>query len=468
MSAVLALGVLAAGMFTVYQIELRQVGQNLRGDARSAAHDLATAGEHVGEPDGSVSGGEDSEGGNGAAVRPTEQDDDVVRAYLSARGGSNELLLRIAADGSLMANTARARQLAGLALPAPGSQSNLTLDGERYQVAVVRRGAGRVVAALPSAESEAAVHRLVMAMLIVCAVALIPATVAAWLAARRALAPLSDIAHRATRVTGGDLSVRMGPSTTHDEIAEVALAIDAMLDRLQSAFEAQRRFVHDASHELRTPLTIARGHLEVAVPPDADPEIKEAVRVAIAEIDRMSRLVDSLLRLAREGQEASLIERVDVGALARAVVDRSEVLGDRRWVVHAEDGARVDGDADALEQVILNLVVNAVRHTGHGDTIEVGVATVPDMVVVEVLDTGEGIDPELLPILFDRFVRADSARGRETGGTGLGLAICRSIVEEHGGRITAENAPGGGARFVIELPRTGGGVMRAISSASHV
>src|SRR6185503_9522267 len=103
---------------------------------------------------------------------PTEQDDDVVRAYLSARGGSNELLLRIAADGSLMANTARARQLAGLALPAPGRQSNLTLDGERYQVAVVRRGAGRVVAALPSAESEAAVHRLVMAMLIVCAVAL--------------------------------------------------------------------------------------------------------------------------------------------------------------------------------------------------------------------------------------------------------------------------------------------------------
>ena len=123
---------------------------------------------------------------------------------------------------------------------------------------------------LPAAEADAAVHRLVMAMLIVCAIALIPATLAAWLAARRALKPLSQIAHRATRVTEGDLSVRMGPVATHDEIAEVAIAIDAMLDRLQSAFDSQRRFVHDASHELRTPLTIARGHLEVALPADAD------------------------------------------------------------------------------------------------------------------------------------------------------------------------------------------------------
>jgi signal transduction histidine kinase len=95
------------------------------------------------------------------------------------------------------------------------------------------------------------------------------------------LHPLSEIAHRATRVTGGDLSVRMGPVATHDEIAEVAIAIDAMLDWLQTAFDSQRRFVHDASHELRTPLTIARGHLEVAVPANADPEVRAAVEVAL-------------------------------------------------------------------------------------------------------------------------------------------------------------------------------------------
>ena len=458
MSAALAVGVLGAGMFTVYQIERRQVSQNLQADARTAAVNLSTAGERDsaadnGASEGSAQPGDDSgESGSGAAPPASERYDDVVRAYLGARGGSNELLASIADDGSLLANTARARRLAGMQLPPPGGRATVSLDGEPYQVAVVRRGHHRVVAAVPAAEADAAVHRLVMAMLIVCAVALIPATLAAWLAARRALHPLSQIAHRATRVTGGDLSVRMGPVATHDEIAEVAVAIDAMLDRLQTAFDSQRRFVHDASHELRTPLTIARGHLEVALPADADPEVRAAVEVALGEIDRMSRLVDSLLRLAREDQGDAVMTPVDVGDLAGAVIERSRVLGEREWLVRAEEGALVDGDADALEQVILNLVANAVRHTAPGDPIEVTVDHDAASVVIEVADGGEGIDPELLPHLFDRFVRADNARGRDTGGAGLGLSICRSIVEEHGGRIRAENGDRTGARFVIELP----------------
>jgi signal transduction histidine kinase len=260
----------------------------------------------------------------------------------------------------------------------------------------------------------------------------------------------------------------MGPVATHDEIAEVAIAIDAMLDRLQTAFDSQRRFVHDASHELRTPLTIARGHLEVAVPANADPEVRAAVEVALGEIDRMSRLVDSLLRLAREDQGDAVMAPVDVGDLAWAVIERSQVLGERDWLVRAEGGALVDGDADALEQVILNLVANAVRHTAPGDPIEVTVGHDGASVVIEVADGGEGIDPELLPHLFDRFVRADNARGRDTGGAGLGLSICRSIVEEHGGRIRAENGDRTGARFVIELPASRQRPMRPVSSVSHV
>ena len=118
--------------------------------------------------------------------------------------------------------------------------------------------------------------------------------------------------------------------------------------------------------------------------------------------------------------------------------------------------------------MLLNLIANAVKHTTSGDTISVTADRRDDCIRLEVADSGEGIDPSLLPNLFDRFVRADSARSRATGGTGLGLAICRSIVEEHGGRIWADNGDEGGAQFVIELPASPRGSMRPISSASHV
>ena len=396
-----------------------------------------------------------------------ERSDDVLRTYLAARQGSGQLLATIGADGHVFANNPRATRLAGMSLPVPGGARSVTVDGERYVVAVASRGSGLAVAALPVAAAEATIHRLLIAMLIVCAIGLVPATIAAWLAARRALSPLSRIAADAARVTAGDLSVRIGPVGTHDEIAEVGVAIDAMLDRLEAAFETQRRFVHDASHELRTPLTIARGHLEVALPPGADPALRDAVQVAIGEIDRMSRLVDSLLRLAREGPGDTTMEPLDVSRLASSVVDRSQVLGDRTWRVEADPGLVVAGDEDSLEQVLLNLLVNAVKHTADGGTISVGVHPDDGRVRIDVADDGEGIDPELLPRLFDRFVRADGARGRATGGTGLGLAICRTIVEEHGGRIAAENAQGGGARFTIELPALRVTAMRPVSSPSH-
>ena len=306
--------------------------------------------------------------------------------------------------------------------------------------------------------------------MIVCAIGLIPATLAAWWAARRALSPLSRIAQRASRVTAGDLSVRMGPARTRDEIGEVSTAIDAMLDRLQDAFDSQQRFIDDASHELRTPLTIARGHLETALPPDATPQVRDAVAVAIAEIDRMAEMVDGLLGLARGGPGGASWSPVNVGSLIERTVERARVLGERTWRESVADGLVVIGDEGSLEQVLLNLFRNAVKHTRPGDLIEVSALRAGDLVRLEVCDHGEGIDPELLPRVFDRFVRADGARGRETGGTGLGLAICREIVARHGGTITAANVPSGGARFTIDLPAAPVPVdeMKTFSPGSHV
>ena len=532
-TAALALGVLSAGMLTVYLIERHQVDQTLRGDARTAARDLARArereardaagsrpggsptqrlepgspappaetDENPGSPSEPPAGGAGPPAGSdenpGSSSEPPaggasgdaaaagspvgesqaadvtaatsrqapEADDDVVRGYLTARAGSDQLLISVGDDGRILANRAAARALVGRRSPRPGTVSSVDLQGQQYVVAAERAFRGEAIAAVPVAEAEAQVHRLLVAMLIVCALALLPATMLAWWAARRALSPLSGIAKKASRVADGDLTVRIGAVTTHDEIAEVSLAIDAMLDRLQAAFDAQQRFVHDASHELRTPLTIARGHLETALPPDADPELRNAVAVALAEIDRMAGLVDGLLGLAR-GEHAESATAVDVGDVVRRAVGRSRVLGDRAWTVAVSGVLVVHADRDALEQVLLNLIRNAVTHTGTGDAIAVEAARRDDHVTIEVRDAGEGIDPAVLPHLFDRFVRADTARTRVTGGTGLGLAICREIVERLGGAIRAENLPGGGARFTVDLPAAD--PVRAFSPASHV
>jgi signal transduction histidine kinase len=554
-SAGLAAGVLAAGLLTVYLIEAHQVHQALAADARTAARDLALAGEHPapkGEPaeapttgtpttprrtgrqqpsgTGStnviipppVTGTESSpetggstptrpttgggtsgdDGGGDGATRPGARgavsessagsgradiayiprlsaDPDgsaltSMRIYLGARSGSSELLVYRPAHGRALYNRPLAGRLAAAGPSLPGVVRTVAIDGDGYVVATAARGTGLVMAGLPVAEADVAVRRLLDAMLIVCLIGLLPATAAAWWAARRALSPLSRIAQRASRVTAGDLSVRMGPVATRDEIGDVATAIDAMLDRLEAAFSAQRQFVHDASHELRTPLTIARGHLEVALPgEDGSAELRQAVTVAISELDRMGQLVDSLLRLARAGAGNDGTRRpVDLSALAQSAVDRCRVLGQRVWRIETAQGACVEGDEGALEQVFLNLLSNAVRHTVAGDDIAVMTSVDGDRVRVEVTDSGEGLDPEVLPTLFDRFSRADSARSRDTGGAGLGLAICRAIVAAHGGTITARSAPGHGATFLISLPRTlaepDGGGMRAVSPPAHV
>ena len=462
-SATLAVGVLAAGLLTVYLIDRRQVDQSLAASARRAANDLAASGlgpaprakpKPKPTPSQPSTGSEDGGGQDSGqeSQSETESEDALVSAYLSARSGSGQLLATIAPNRN---NNAPAKRLWARRDIQPGHAKRIEIQGHEYVAAAATRDGSRFIAAVPAADADAGVRTLLDAMLVVCLVGLIPATGAAWLVTRRALAPLSRIAQRASRVTAGDLSVRMGPVPSRDEIADVADAIDAMLDRLEGAFAAQRRFVHDASHELRTPLTIARGHLETALGPGGDPAaLDAAARVAIAELDRMARLVESLLRLARSGTDGPQArELVDVGQLAERVVERSRVLGDRTWHVAAADRAMVDGDSDALEQVLLNLISNAIRHTAPGQAIGVRVALVPDAVVVEVSDTGEGIDPDILPTLFDRFTRADDARGRDTGGAGLGLAICRAIVEAHGGTITAASTPGLGATFTVELPK---------------
>ena len=261
----------------------------------------------------------------------------------------------------------------------------------------------------------------------------------------------------------GDLGRRLPAARGRDEVAVLTRSFNEMLDRLEGArrqlaetLAAQRRFVADASHELRTPLTTIRNNAEfVRENPDAAPSDRaEAIADIAAESERMSRLVDGLLWLARVDAGQPIETRpVDLGAVA-ADVARKARRPDR--AVRFEDAgpAIVLGDADALARLAWTLVDNALRH-GDGEVV-VATGRDGDSAKLRVSDRGRGIPPGEEERIFDRFYRADPARSGD--GTGLGLAIARSIAEAHGGTIRAANQEGGGAIFEVALPGTDDGI----------
>jgi signal transduction histidine kinase len=223
-----------------------------------------------------------------------------------------------------------------------------------------------------------------------------------------------------------------------------------MLDRLERAFAGQRQFLDDAGHELRTPITIVRGHLELM---DAgDPvDVAESRALVLDELDRMGRLVDDMVLLARSEQPDFLhLAEVEVGVLVDEVLDKARALAPRTWVIDARAEVPVRADPQRLTQAMVQLVSNAVRHTGDGDTIGLGSRAEGSCVRIWVRDTGAGVPQQDRERIFARFQRGTTSAGE---GSGLGLSIVRAIAEAHGGTATVEAADAGGARFVLSLPR---------------
>lgn len=405
-----------------------------------------------------VPGVDEAEPETTRTARPAAQQtllDASTGGYLVRRSASG-ILLAVGARGTVaLLNRETARPLATL-LNGPAGLTTQTIDGLTYIVAVRRDASGiAAAAAVPGKEADDRIAALARALLIAGVLGALATMVLAWLAAREALRPLGLITRRAEGITAGALDTRVGPIGGHDEIARMTIAIDGMLERLEASFAAKQRFTQDASHELRTPITIARGHLEVLDPRHEHPaEIQTAIDLAVDELDRMGRLVERLLLLARAGELPQAgRERVDLGELAEAALERVRDDSGRAWAVTVTGAPLlVDGDEDALVDVIVNLLRNAQRHTTTTGTIAVRVQRDDDAVTLTVEDDGDGIDPAVLPLIFDRFTRADSARSRDQGGAGLGLAICRAYVEAHGGAITATSVPHHGATFTVRLP----------------
>jgi two-component system OmpR family sensor kinase len=277
----------------------------------------------------------------------------------------------------------------------------------------------------------------------------------AWYFAGVAIRPVAEIVTQAEAIEAGTLSSRITAHAEAREYRRLVVVLNAMLDRLDRAFRAQRRFVADASHELRSPLTVLKGDIDVALRRERSAEeYRGALESSREEVDRMAALADNLLTLARTdaGIPADQLRRVDLPDVVRRVVDRAGAAAADAGITLALDAAPAPtrGDAGLLERAVGNLVENAVKHSARGGRVEVRCGGAGGVATVEVGDAGPGIGPEHVPNLFERFYRGDPARSRGSG-AGLGLPIARAIAEAHGGRLELVHAQPG-ALFRLTLP----------------
>lgn len=327
---------------------------------------------------------------------------------------------------------------------------------------------GTFVVAFHADRERAGAEEVFRILLAISCVALLMTVCIGWAVAGRILAPVRLVRMTAAELTERDLTQRI-PVRGRDDIAALAKTFNAMLDRLERAFGAQRQFVDDAGHELRTPITIVRGHLELM---GEDPvEREQTVRLVTDELDRMSRIVEDLLLLAKaERPDFVSPEPVQLAELTADVYVKTRALGERAWQLEEVAEGTVQLDPQRVTQAMVQLAQNAVQHTVPGAPVRIGSRRLPTphghphghpgaaaredgLIELYVADHGPGIAPEDAERVFERFRRGTARRGSRGSGAGLGLSIVKAIAEGHpGGRVELRHTEGGGATFVLLLP----------------
>lgn len=355
-----------------------------------------------------------------------------------------------------------AKLLDGLARP---TTYELTVATTEEQIAArlfaVPTNGQIVVVGASLEEQRSALNRLAALSLIGGAVALVLSALVSWLVTGAALRPVERMRRQAAAISSSQPGARLPVPDTADELARLGQTLNQMLDRLEEALERERRFVSDASHELRTPLANLKAELDLALRrPRDEADLLLSLRSAAAETDRVIRLAEDLLVQARAESTAAalMLEPTDVNALVRREIATFEARAAEREVTfNMATASNVSGTVDRrrLRQALGNVLENAVRHSPAGGVVRVQVDAREQTLVIQVSDAGDGFDEQFLPIAFEPFSRSDAGRARSGGGSGLGLAITASLIESHGGSVTAANDPSGGAVVTLRIPLTG-------------
>jgi heavy metal sensor kinase len=464
--AVLALVLAAFGLAAGYTVQ-RQIGALVDRDLAQRAlvsARLAARGSRLpaapGPPAASSSTGEPRAPNPEPRAAPTgDSDADRIAAFRRPRYVDRDgRIVRPTGAKELWDPSTLPDALAGRA-----RYSTVTVAGERVRVfAAPLLRDGEIVGAVQVARELEDYERLWSSQMRTLLALILPALLAAaaggLFLTGRALRPVRQVTQAAARIGAEDLHARL-KVTGRDELAALAATFNAMIARLEAAFEQQRRFTADASHELRTPLSRIKVSTSMALAEEPSlAEYRTALEVADQAADAMARLIDELLTLARAdaGELRPRSERLDLRDVLRdaaAAVPPPPAVA--LLLDLPPDALPVTGDADHLRRVFVNLLENARRHTTAGQ-ITLAARADGDAILATVTDTGEGIAPEHLPHLFERFYRVDTARARRHGGSGLGLAICRGLLAAHHGTITLTSAPGEGTTVQVRLPRAAG------------
>jgi len=328
------------------------------------------------------------------------------------------------------------------------TMSFTTPDGSRFMVE----------SGMPDQQIQVVLHGLLLTLAIYTPFIVFLAIGGGYWLMRRSLQPVDKITERAEGITSTNLSERLPVIRTGDELERLSIALNRMIARLEDAFQHINRFSADASHELRTPLTILQLELEGIVHNHAlSEELADQIGSALEETHSMYRIVESLLTISRlDAGDAKLDRlRLDLSSLVTSTAAEMKVLAQEKAITlrtATEDGVYVEGDRTRLQQVIANLIDNAIKYTQECGTVEVSIHRENGKAVLQVSDNGAGIPGEAVPHVFERFYRVDKARSRASGGAGLGLSIAKAICAAHGAEIRVSSEEGRGSCFRVELP----------------
>jgi two-component system sensor histidine kinase MprB len=392
--------------------------------------------------------------GGGQGGGPGDGDPDHDRVPPNPFGDAAGKVQYVSPQGAVLSSTTSSSKLPvdtrtkQLAAGGSGSYfSDTHVSGVHLRVLTVGlgpRGAAQI--ARPLTEVDDALRQLLLVLLAVGGVGIFLAAALGAVVARAALAPVSRFTRRTEALTANpDLSQRL-EIDGQDELARLARSFNATLDALERSAEAQRHLVADASHELRTPIASLRANIQVLQDADLLSEADRADLRAdiIAELDELTALVGDVVELARGSKPSDVVDDVRIDQIVRALVERAERRGGDAVLFRATlQPTVVSGEPERISRAISNLIGNAHKWSPPGSLIEIDLSDG----TLAIRDHGPGFDEADLPHVFDRFYRADNARGMP--GSGLGLAIVRQAAEAHGGWVTAANAPDGGALVTI-------------------